>query len=89
LAKRSPISSIKKANEMSIEFPEPVPQIIIAETPDGREFMVNGEATLRAIVASAVSKECKVVRVAINDESELGDLGAQLSLQSKSAPQRE
>jgi hypothetical protein len=62
---------------MAAEYPQPVPKVIIAETPDGREFIVNGEASLRAIVGSGRSAECKVVRVPINDEGELADLEAQ------------
>ena len=62
---------------MAAEYPRPIPKIIIAETPDGREFIVNGEATLRAIVGSGRSVECKVVRVHINDERELADLEAE------------
>ncbi len=62
---------------MAVDYPSPVPKVIIAETPDGREFMINGEATLRAIVGSGPSTECKVVRIPINDQSELADLEAQ------------
>jgi hypothetical protein len=62
---------------MSIEYPNPVPKITIAEMPDGREFIVNGEATLRAFVAGGGSVECKVVRIPINDQSELAELEAE------------
>jgi hypothetical protein len=60
---------------MSAEYPNPVPNLVIAETPDGREFLVNGEATVRAIVASG--GECKVVRVPIEDQSQLAALEAE------------
>jgi hypothetical protein len=62
---------------MSPEYPNPVPQLIIAETPEGREFIVNGEAALRAILASGGATECKVVRVPINEQSELATLEAE------------
>jgi hypothetical protein len=66
-----------RGTKMSIEYPNPVPKVTIAETPDGREFIVNAEATLRAIVASGGRNECKIVRIPINDESDLATLEAE------------
>jgi hypothetical protein len=60
---------------MTGEYPNPVPQLVIAETPDGREFLINGEATVRATVASG--GECKVVRIPIDDQSQLAALEAE------------
>jgi hypothetical protein len=61
---------------MKIEHPRKVPEVVIAELPDGREFVIKGEEMLQAIVATNEPTQCEVLRIQVKDESEIAALNA-------------
>jgi hypothetical protein len=60
----------------NIERLHKIPEVVVAELPDGREVIIRGEATLEAIAATNEPTQCEVLRIQVKDQVQLAELDA-------------